>query len=185
VSLVPQPEVYHLELTSLRAGRTGLTPAFGECLAEAASVCFNSEGHSSPTEMPLRGSFSASTRINWEAPSEQSVRCWSDEQVATEHGAYGIAALVVETRGLEIVQRSKKGTGFDYWLGAQGEPFRLFQGLSRLEVSGIRRGSDSEINTRVRKKENQTKTSDGELPAIVVVVEFTSPSATVLERCVT
>jgi hypothetical protein len=174
-----------LALASLASGRKGLTPAFGETLAEAACVCFEERGHSSPTPMNISGSYSLSAGVDWSAPSEQAKRCWNDDEVTTEQGAYGIAVLLVECCGLEVIERSKKKTGFDYWLGDPSSSNTLFQGLSRLEVSGIRNGDNSSINSRVKQKLKQTEVSDGMLPAVIVVVEFGTPTARLEERCKT
>jgi hypothetical protein len=56
----------------------------------------------------------------------------------------------------------------------------LFQRMARLEVSGIRKGSRSQINARVKQKTEQTRASDAEgLPAYIIVVEFSRPISTV------
>jgi hypothetical protein len=133
--------------------------------------------------MALSGEYDVSTLIDWLTPTDQAKRWWNDEQYATEHGAYCIAALVVEQCGLEVVERSKKKTGFDFWLAPKNAPFSLFQELTRLEVSGIRNGNKAALESRIRQKINQTKVSDGVLPAIVVVVEFGCPMAKMVERC--
>ena len=44
---------------------------------------------------------------------------YRDLQEATEMGACGIAIVIArELIGYSIIERSVKGTGFDYWLGA-------------------------------------------------------------------
>ncbi len=171
-----------LSLADLGNGRQGITPAYGQSLAEAASVCLDEQGHTSPKEIQISGAFERPGKLEWSVPSDQSRRCWNDDGYATEHGAYGIATLIVEHCGLEVVQRSKKKTGFDFWLGPVDEENTLFQGLTRLEVSGIRSGDDATVDTRVRQKLKQTNPSDGKLPAIVVVVEFGSPIAKIVEK---
>ncbi len=171
-----------ITLGNLGSGRKGFTPAYGQTLAEAASVCLEEQGHSSPKEIKISGDFECPGKLEWNVPSDQSRRCWNDDGYTTEHGAYGIAALLVEHCGLEVVQRSKKKTGFDFWLGTANATTDLFQGLSRLEVSGIRSGDVSIIETRVRQKLKQTDRSDGKLPAIVVVVEFGNPTARIVEK---
>ena len=55
--------------------------------------------------------------------------------------------------------------------------------MIRLEVSGIRFGGDSEIDSRVRRKLKQTDRSDGTFPAVMVVVEFGCPFAKIVEKC--
>jgi hypothetical protein len=84
--------------------------------------------------------------------------------------------------GYEVVERSKKGTGFDYWLAERNSSGLLFQGLARLEVSGVLSGTSSDLSRRVSQKKKQTEVSDGLLPAIIVVVEFGKPCATLVQR---
>jgi hypothetical protein len=52
-----------------------------------------------------------------------------------------------------VVERSRRGTGFDYWLGKKGDNNQLpFQNAVRLEVSGIRKGDDGKIKARAKQK---------------------------------
>lgn len=179
-----QLKPHTIELTSLECGRVGISPAAGKSIAEAASVCLEERGHSSPTAMVIFGDYESATDIAWTTPSNQVKRWWNDDQYATEHGAYCIAALLVECSGLEVVERSKKKTGFDFWLGPKGAQSVLFQNLTRLEVSGIRNGNRAEIESRVKQKISQTKVSDGStLPAVIVIVEFGRPTAKMVIRC--
>jgi len=133
--------------------------------------------------MVISGECPISAAIEWLPPSDQAKRWWNDDEYATEHGAYCIAALIVEQCGLEVVERSKKKSGFDFWLAPKNSRVDLFQGLTRLEVSGIRNGDAATLEARVRQKMKQTKVSDGELPAVIVVVEFGLPIAKMVERC--
>ncbi len=170
-------------LGSLGTGRVGITPAVGQALAEAASVCLDERGHLSPTIIIISGDQDARATVTWQTPTDQAKRCWNDDQVATEHGAYGVASLLVEQCGLEVVERSKKKTGFDFWLGDKDNRQHLFQGKSRLEVSGIRNGPKAAVESRVKQKMKQTEVSDGKLSAVIVVVEFGAPVAKMVERC--
>jgi thiamine pyrophosphate-dependent enzyme len=52
---------------------------------------------------------------------------------------------------------SRKGTGFDWWLGNEDN---LFQGKARLEISGILRGSRKRINARIKARIEQIRQSD-------------------------
>jgi hypothetical protein len=109
-------------------------------------------------------------------------RTFNDLQEATENGAYGIALLLVCSRlGFTVIERSRKGTGFDYWLG--DEETLPFQNKARLEVPGILCGSQSQIAARIREKRQQLRRSDqGRLPGYIVVVEFSYPHAAVTQR---
>ncbi len=69
----------------------------------------------------------------------------------------------------------------DHHLG-QRDDF-LFQQTARLEVSGIGAGNEQEVKQRTRQKIMQTSVSDNtNLPAVVVVVEFSAPMAEVTYR---
>lgn len=172
-----------LQLVALAAGCPGITAAWGESLAQAAGVCLEAQGHVSPRSLEVDGSVTHRHLITWPAIDDQMRRCWNDLDEAAEHGAYGIAALLVsEHTPFEVVERSRKGTGFDYWLGPKGNGGFLFQRAARLEVSGIGRGDNSAINSRVRKKLKQTEPTDGMLPAYVVVVEYGAPLARIADK---
>jgi hypothetical protein len=112
-------------------------------------------------------------------------RAYNDDDEATEWGAVGIAILVVRaSTGFTAIERAKKGPGFDYWLGPRSAKGELpFQNKARLEVSGLRKGTDSEIEARVAAKVEQTKKSDSmRVKAFIVVVEFGMPQVQVVER---
>jgi hypothetical protein len=81
-----------------------------------------------------------------------------------------------ELTGKVVIERSKKGPGFDYWLGEDDDDL-LFYGKARLEISGLLLGSQSKISTRVKQKKNQIKASDHLAPGYVAVVEFGEPTA--------
>ena len=78
-----------------------------------------------------------------------------------------------------MLERSFKGTGFDYWMGnpaQHDENDELpFQNLTRLEVSGILQGDAVRIARRVKVKLDQVEPTDHVGPAIIVVVEFGGP----------
>ncbi|QJE98788.1 hypothetical protein [Luteolibacter luteus] len=181
----PSSDSVGLALSSLKSGRKGISPAYGAALSEAASVCIANFNHSNPASMHVQDNANIILAdIIWEEPSEQIVRTWADLEVATEQGAYCLAALLVEKYGLEVMQRSRKGTGFDFWLGPPDQELLLFQNLVRLEVSGILCGDDSSIAQRSRIKVEQTKRSDDtKIPAVIAVIEFSNPAARIIERC--
>jgi hypothetical protein len=157
----------------------GLTLAYKTKLIEATSVCLESQGHDTQVEMSLVVSSEASV-LSFERFEVTPVMrtTYNDEQEATEWGAVGIALVIAtDTLGYRGILRSRKGTGFDYWLGET-----TVTPQARLEVSGIRQGDSTRIQARVREKQMQTAQSDamlGHLPAIIIVVEFGQPCAIV------
>ncbi|MGH9759491.1 MAG: hypothetical protein ACREAC_01480, partial [Blastocatellia bacterium] len=116
-------------------------------------------------------------------PDQQTLRCWNDDEVTTEHGAYGVAILIIlNLTEYTVVERSKKGTGFDFYLGLNNNEDLPFQNVVRLEISGIRTGGDADIRKRVGRKLKQTAVSDDRGPAFIVVVEFGMPRSTVTKK---
>lgn len=151
-------------------------------LAQAAVVCLDHEGHASGVELIVESAEKRKFSLLWsESVSEAARRFWNDLGEATHQGAYAAAILLVRSlTGLTVLERSRKGTGFDWWLGNDDN---LFQKKARLEVSGILRGSRKRINSRVQARLRQTGRSDNlGLTAYVVVVEFGNPRAKVMQR---
>jgi hypothetical protein len=170
-----------LDLTTLQSGLPAITPAYGSSLAEAAAVCLDDQGHSSGSILEVIGENNASYQLTWPVVTDQMLRCWNDREYATEQAAYAIAFLLIqETIGFTVVRRSRRGTGYDYLLGNALAPIQgdnYLANLARLEVSGIRSGTISQIKSRVKLKLEQVRPTDGSLPAYIVVVEFSHPFA--------
>lgn len=175
-------QIQVLNLHSLNQGLPAITPAFGAAIAEAAAICLTEQTHRPGVILEVKGQFSTRFQLDWQSVTEQARRCWNDKEYTTEQAAYGIAFLVIlQLTDLTVIERSRKGTGFDYWLGNQDSNKSLpFQRMARLEVSGIRQGNWSQVNARVKQKTEQTGTSDAEgLPAYIIVVEFGRPISVV------
>lgn len=169
-----------MNLTALASGMPGLTPASGQTLAEAAAVCLENCKHQAGVRLPRIGMMVEDLHVEWQPVDEQNRRCYADMQETTERGACGVAILVVkETTGLVVVERSKKGTGFDYWLGDEHYDGLPFEGASRLEVSGILTGTQGQIDARVKQKKDQMTPTDHVAAGFVAVVEFGTPLARV------
>lgn len=174
-----------LDLNELGNGRIpAITPALGAMLAEAGGFCLESQGHAPGVLLLVKGYSTNRYPLQWPAITAQAHRSWNDPEYATEHGAVGIAILLIRREtAYSVIESSRKGTGFDYWLGDEAD--MTFQQKARLEISGIRQGSDSQIASRVRQKLNQTDQSDSfrsGLPAYAIVVEFGRPVAEVREK---
>jgi hypothetical protein len=171
-------QIQVLNLQSLNQGLPAITPAFGTAIAEAGAICLTDEAHESGVVLKVEGEFSATFQLDWQPITEQTRRCWNDQEYTTEQAAYGIAfLLILQLTNLTVIERSRKGTGFDYWLGIKDSSAALpFQRMARLEVSGIRKGNLSQINARVKQKVEQTRASDTQgLPVYIIVVEFSRP----------
>jgi len=173
-----------LDLNELREGLYGISCDYGASLAEASGVCLESQNHTrGDTQLHVRGRVEKDHQLSWPQITSKSLTTWNDPEPATEQGAIGIAVLLARKEiGYEIIERARKGTGFDYWIG-KTQPDSLFQDRARLEISGIRQGSESAINARIRQKLRQTDKSDNmSLPAFIIVVEFGKPIARIEEK---
>lgn len=179
-----EPSSLKLDLSDLSRGLPAITPAFGETLAEAAAICLVEQEHLPGVELKVEGEFNATFQLWWPEVTDQMRRCWNDQDYTTEQAAYGIALMVVQhLTDLVVVERSIRGTGFDYWLGKRRESDSIpFEKAVRLEVSGIRSGNRSQILTRVKLKKEQVKPTDALAPAYIIVVEFSQPLARIIKR---
>ena len=171
----------HLNLSDLSDGLPAISPAFGEALAQAAGVCLESQSHSRGALLRIRGYRDNAYSLDWPQVTEQILRCFNDPEEATEFGAVAVAILLVKREvGYSVIERSRKGTGFDYWIGEESElPFAR---KARLEVSGIRKGTTREVNARVNEKLKQIERSGDSPPGYIIVVEFGTPLAEVRKK---
>ncbi|WP_223280044.1 hypothetical protein [Nostoc sp. PA-18-2419] len=167
MTLISLNKPQELVLTKLGEGLPVITSSFGAALAEACAVCLQEQGHLQGVELTVNGDFNTIFSLYWQPVTQQMLRCWNDKEFTTEQAAYGIAFMLVrQLTELTVIERSRKGTGFDYWLGSEdiaGE--LLFQNKVRLEVSGIRKADDRRVRARVKQKIDQTNPSDGTFPA--------------------
>lgn len=172
-----------ISIDRLKKGFIGLSPTVGSTHAEACLVCLNYHKHESGIDLTIQGGKETELLLRWDDDvTEQISRTWNDLPIATEWAACGIAFLVVEALfGYTVVRQSKKGDGFDYWLGKQDKKTLLIQETARLEVSGILNAeTQGIIRARVKQKIEQVK--DGELPAHIIVVEFSRPIAWIEQK---
>ena len=143
-------------------------------MAEAASVCLKDQGHGRLVELTIEGAFEETLTLKRLGITLRMFLSHHDEEEATEMGACGVAILVLERlANLMVLRRARKGLGFDYWLGSKEGS--LLQQAERLEVSGIRNGSESAIKARILEKTRQTQKFRTTTPTWVAVVEFSRP----------
>jgi hypothetical protein len=154
----------------------GLTPAWRGMLAEAASVCLERQGHGVTVDLTVSGEIRERVGLERLEVDVQMRSAHRHEETATEHGAYGVALLsVCRLAGRTVFSQSWKGDGFDYWLIPEDQ--LQFQDSVLLEVSGIRRGTEKTVRSRIRDKIFQVRTH---FPyslnqALIAVVEFSRP----------
>src|SRR3954451_20662675 len=84
-----------ISLSTLSEGMPGLTPAWGGVMAEAASVCLESQGHRVSVDLRIDGDFRDLWVVQRLAVSEQMRNAHRNGDTTTEHGAYGVALLTI------------------------------------------------------------------------------------------
>ena len=166
-----------LHLAVLESGMPGLTPAWAKVLIEAAAVCLEEKNHKTGVLLSLSGLSTDVVILEWNGVDEQQRNAHHDLQEATEYGACGLAILVIkQLTGKVVLQRSRKGSGFDYWVGDENSTNSdLFAGKSRLEISGILEGNRNALTARVKQKRLQIQPSQYIAPGLVAVTEFSNP----------
>lgn len=167
-----------------------LTKSWRDQFYEGALVCFVLQGHKSGVKLKVDRRINIEERtiediyaVQWGGHFSKDLELsWGDPDEAVEKGATCIAILLTfKYTGLLPIQRSHKGTGFDYWLGNLDEVGELNYQI-RLETSGIMKGKNR-MTTRLHKRTKQTdKSDDTKLQAYIVVVEFSSPMCKFIEK---
>ena len=174
-------KVRQLDLAKLSGGSPpGITPEMGAFAAQAAAVLLEHNQHKSGVQMEVMERRTNPYTVLWPKLHANAQRTHNDLPEAAEQGAYGIAFLLAEEfTQFKVIERSRKGTGFDYWLGTGNE--HPFQQAARMEVSAII-DDESAIDGRVKAKMKQTDASKGKLPAFVAIVEFGQPKSVFKKR---
>ena len=148
-------------------------PGVGNALAQAGAICLESQHHTPGVLLSVRGGGITANgyQLDWTPGDAGDSAMWQYNR-ATEMGAEAVAILLIKSATpYRVHDASALGTGFDFWLGDGSDT--LFQRKARLEISGIRNGSDADIARRSAAKLRQTRQSDDtQIPAYVVVVEF-------------
>jgi hypothetical protein len=100
-----------LSLDQLRRGSQCITEEYGGSLAQAAIICLDNQNHSCGVKLQVRTETSFLLELRWSVEiTEAARRTWRDLNVAVEHGAYGLAFLLVRSvTGLSVIERSVRG----------------------------------------------------------------------------
>lgn len=167
-----------LDLTILSNGLPSVTPAMGEMLLEACSICLHAHQHPNPAMLTVYGDIGNNFAVKYGRVTQQMLRTYADQNRTTESAAEAVAiVLITQETDYTVIERSMTKTGIDYWLGKQedsGVP--LFQKKARLEISGIFKGDRGKVDGRVKTKIAQVQQSANTgLPSYIVVTEFSSP----------
>ena len=107
-------------------GKEGYVPSekLGIFFAEAAAICLDQFHEGNKVTIEIQGAYKQNIELEWEPINQQIKDNWGDIEEATEYGAACIAILLVEhLTDYQVIQRSPKQTGFDYWLGKNKKNF--------------------------------------------------------------
>lgn len=175
---------------SLLKGSTGVTERIIDYCLEAAVLCLQRQGHSSPKKGEITGDWNEVMSISWEHRNQKDLEISWDIFDAIEQGATAIALLLVDYKNYRVVERAQRrlpgggASGFDYWLeNMNSENLSGFKNKMKLEISGILKGTEVEINRRVKEKIEQVSVSDHlDAGAIILVVEFGNPKVQMCQR---
>jgi hypothetical protein len=167
-----------LELKEITKGYPGLTITIGKTLLEASAVTLQRAKHKNGAALHIIGDRNEKRALIWQKKvTSQIERSWKDQIVVTELAATCISILIaIELTNYTVIERSVRKSGFDYWLGNESGETDLFEQKARLEISGIFKGDENQIEARVKQKVKQTNQSDRILlPSYISVVEFIKP----------
>lgn len=170
--------VASITLTELRNICTNLSPIQCDFYSEGAVVALESQEHVSGIGITVDGDFNENIPLTWDI--KPNTNGWKEGRDSTEFGALAIAFfLVTSLTEYQVIEQSPIGTGFDYYLGYQEEhpdydPDNFINAW--LEVSGLAKGTPSEISDRVREKMVRIeKTGAVTMPGYVSVTAFGRP----------
>lgn len=165
-----------LDLKKLAEGTDHLTPAMCASLAEAATICLSQHEHHLDGVLHVEEQKIPIVCATLDPRAESTHR---DLPEATEDGAVGVAiALIIAGTGFDVVERSFKGTGFDWYL-AKKDAIDPFENSACIEVSGILHEDPEKMKRRSAQKLKQVKKGKQDLPGYVVIVGFAAPQASV------
>ncbi len=161
-----------LPINNMAERHVGLTPAVAETYLEAARVCLSLH-HVSPQKFLLKNEPpERKVVVVWEPPDKRCYAAWANLSDAARDGAYACAIAAAElSLGFFAVRRAETLTGADYYISSLNEITEDLENCFRLEVSGTNRDF-YEVEARLKKRINQTKKGQSNLPAVVVIVGF-------------
>jgi predicted transcriptional regulator len=177
--------VKNIELLSTLDFGSYILPNMYGYYAESAAICFEENRFKGNVSLKIELGEKEIAKFNftWATVNQQVKDMHNDLVYETEYGAYCIAFLIIHhLTDYKVIRRSKRKTGFDYWLG-QKEATYPFTDAARLEVSGILKGKNADITQRIKAKDEQMRQSDSnQLPAYIIVTEFKKPMSKIVLR---
>src|SRR5262249_5445141 len=115
---MPEPETppTSLALEELARNFSHIPSECGNALVQSAVLCLEGQGHASGVRLDVQGSWATTFRLAWSMDVTEAMRrYWNDPEETAEQGAHAVALLLLRSlTGLTVLERSRKGTGFDW-----------------------------------------------------------------------
>lgn len=169
----------------------GIHEPYLACTRACAAICLDHHNHPQPAPLQIGGEFSRNIGLTWPASTQVHKDTYGEatSTAVIDMGAECIAIRVTmhclgKTK-LKIAASGTgvtgSGTGVDYYLGdaSSGE---AFQGLVRIEISGILQNEQRRFRPRLRKKLAWMARSDSMGPGYAAIVMFGPPSTNLTKR---
>lgn len=162
----------------------GITPAYATIISACAGICLKHHEHAALVELKLDGSLRESLLMKWCEATAEDQGCYgtAKDSDVIRYGAECVAVRVIaHMLGLQVIRKGAKGTGFDFWLGDPLGEYVGYQGMVRLEVSGILEDHEVEYRKRLREKLAKMAPTDP-MPGYAAIVMFGTPRVNVTAR---
>ena len=180
-----QNTLQQLSLDTLAESTHVITPDGAGFYKENCMICLDHNGHGSGVQLRLEyaGSNVPFSVVWLGEVTELMRRSYVDKTKIVDFAACALALLIVpRVLGLTAIHQAARGSTIDYYLSEpNGDEILLFNDTARLEVTGILRENQSNtVQKRFGVKKRRLR-PEGDLPAYIIVVEFSEPWSKMVE----
>lgn len=152
-------------------------------MVEKCAFCMGNCSHTTGVTLNVKDVSSLENfqfTLHWDVPYDDRLQAaHADANESAEKSAIAIAFLLMtQLFPYMVVRQAKRRTHVDYYLADRSAelPFQA-ETTALLECSGIMRGRQADINSRVKDKEKRYKRKPQDHPAFIAVVEHSKPIA--------
>lgn len=161
----------------------GVEEKYARVITTCAAVCLDHHAHPQAVLLQLEGSIEGGFRLRWRS-STNNERAWylmdKRDRDTIRWGAECVAiSVVTKWLGLVVKDRGPQGTGVDFFLGEPTKEYHGYQGMIRLEVSGILSDNQGRYRQRLAEKLQQMRPSADLGSGYAAIVMFGTPKANV------
>ncbi len=163
---------------------SGSTREYASVISACAGICLKHHAHLTPVELKVDGDSTQTLEMNWREATAKELRTYgtAEDSEVIRFGAECVAVrLAARLPGLEVIIKASKGTGCDFWLDDPSAKYEGYEGLVRLEVSGILEDNEGVYRRRLRDKLAQMAPTDP-IPGFAAIVMLGTPRANLTER---